>query len=52
MSVGEIAYLGLVLTSVTSFIVVVMWLSFDDRARQRRVALAEKSMPSGAVKAA
>ncbi|MBI3514948.1 MAG: hypothetical protein HY060_12925 [Proteobacteria bacterium] len=54
MSIGEIAYLGLALTGVTSFTVVVFWLAWDDRAYRRRgtSAPAKQSVPSGAVKAA
>ena len=53
MSVGEIAYLGLVLTGFTAFAVVLFWLSLDDRARHRRTSpnAALRSLPSRGVTA-
>jgi hypothetical protein len=51
MSVGEIAYLGLVLAGFTGFAVVLFWLSLDDRARSRRARsdAALGSLPSRGV---
>jgi hypothetical protein len=53
MSLGEIAYLGLVLTGFTAFAVVLFSLSIDDRKRVRRgaPAAAYAAPPSGGVKA-
>jgi hypothetical protein len=53
MSVGEIAYLGLVLTGFTVFTVVLFWVSRDDRARHRRPSsdAALESLPSRGVTA-
>jgi len=53
MTTGEMAYLGLALTGFFAFVVVVFWVQFDDRKRDRRPAsgTAYQSPPSGGVKA-
>ncbi len=53
MTLGEIAYLGLVLTGFTVFAVVLLWVAADDRMRTRKVTAraALEAPPSGGARA-